>query len=632
MPEFPQRSSLTSREWLGATMDPDTQRDDVLGGEALLQQGEALLREGRSAEAVPLLRICMNALPANPLPPRLLASALLDLGDGKAAWRAAKRAVLRAPDCAAAQRVLGRALLAVGLAEPAVEALTKASRLAGEDAEAWFELGQACEAAALPSAATAALRRAMQIDPAHARAAARLARRTRLAGDDEGAEALLRAAMERRPDAIELRLELASLLRADRPQEALALLDAAAGAEHLDAGAAGSDLAQRVVLYRVMTLIELERHDEARALVETIKKAPAGLVVDLVLSRLQLAVAAGQAADARLAAETLERALDRPDEDPDRRVAAHFHLSQFWLRFEQADRAFALMAAGHRLAAQAQPYSRVSDTRLVEASTALLTRDRLHGGARAGNTDATPIFIVGMPRSGTTLAEQILASHPAVHGAGERTALARSFLRLGDADTAADCIARIAGLRQPALDEAAAEYLAALTALAPGRARVVDKMPANFRFLGLVALLLPGARIIHCVRDPRDIGFSIWRRRFRGLHPYAHDMRDLGWYIGQHCRLMEHWRSALPNPIMRIHLHQWVHDFDRTLRRVLDFVGLPYDPACERFHELDRTVRTASSRQVREPVNDRGMSRWRPYAAQLTPLIEELQESGALPR
>ena len=95
---------------------------------------------------------------------------------------------------------------------------------------------------------------------------------------------------------------------------------------------------------------------------------------------------------------------------------------------------------------------------------------------------------------------------------------------------------------------------------------------------------------------------------------------------------MEHWRAALPNPIMRIHLHQWVHDFDRTLRRVLDFIGLPYDPACGRFHELDRTVRTASSRQVREPVNARGMSRWRPYAVQLAPLIEALQDSGALPR
>jgi tetratricopeptide (TPR) repeat protein len=613
---------MSSPVWVGvATGDPGQATDS----DALLRRGEMLLRDGRAAEAAPFLRACEQALPGSKRVPLLLASALLELGDGRGAWRAAKRAVLRAPDSSAAQRVLGRALLAVGLAEPAVEALTKASRLAGQDVEDWFELGLACEAAGLTGAATAAMRRTMQIDPAHAGAAAKVARRTRLAGDDEGAEAMLRAALARQPDAIEVRLELVTLLRADRPQEALSLLDAAPG--QVDADQVG-----RVVLHRAMTLIELDRHDEARALIETIVEAPAGLGLDLLLSRMQLAVADGAADAARSAAEALERALDGPGEDPDRRIAAHFQLSQFWLRQEQADRAFALLAAGHGLAAQAQPYSRAADARLVEASIELLTRDRLHGGARAGNTDPTPIFVVGMPRSGTTLAEQILASHPLVHGAGERTALARCFLRLGDADTAADCIATIAALRQPALDEAATEYLAALTALAPGRARVVDKMPANFRFLGLVALLLPGARIIHCVRDPRDIGLSIWRRRFRGLHPYAHDMRDLGWYIGQHWRLMQHWQAALPNPIMRIHLHQWVRDFDGTLRRVLDFVGLPYDAACERFHELDRTVRTASSRQVREPVNARGMSRWRPYAAQLAPLIEALQETGALPR
>jgi Flp pilus assembly protein TadD len=615
---------MTAPAWVGvATSDPR----QVTDGDALLRRAEVLLRDGRVAEAAAFLRACEQALPGSQRVPLLLASALLQLDDGRGAWRAAKRAVLRAPDSSAAQRVLGRALLAVGQAEPAVAALTKASRLAGNDAQAWFELGLACEAAGLSSAAAAAMRRTVQIDPAHAVAAARVARRTRLAGDDEGAEAMLRAALARQPDAIEARLELVTLLRPDRPREALGLLDAAPGPEKADADQTG-----RIALHRAMTLIELDRQDEARALVETIEEAPPGLGLDLLLLRLQLAVAAGHAAAARSAAETLERALDRPDEDPDRQIAAHFHLSQFWLRREQADRAFALLAAGHGLAAQAQPYSRGPDARLVEASIALLTRDRLRDGAHAGNTDPTPIFIVGMPRSGTTLAEQILASHPMVHGAGERTALARSFLRLGEADTTADCIATIATLRQPALDDAAAEYLAALTALAPGRARVVDKMPANFRFLGLVALLLPGARIIHCVRDPRDIGFSIWRRRFRGLHPYAHDMRDLGWYIGQYYRLMEHWRTALPNPIMRIHLHQWVRDFDGTLRRVLNFVGLPYDAACERFHELDRTVRTASSRQVREPVNARGMSRWRPYAVQLAPLIEALQESGVLPR
>ena len=155
-------------------------------------------------------------------------------------------------------------------------------------------------------------------------------------------------------------------------------------------------------------------------------------------------------------------------------------------------------------------------------------------------------------------------------------------------------------------------------------------MPGNFNFLGLAALMLPGARIIHCVRDPRDIGLSIFTFRFYGYHPYAHDLGDLGWYIAQHDRLMAHWREALPNPILTLALKDWVEDFDGTLRRVLDFIELPYDPACERFYESESRVRTVSRAQVKQPVNARGLGRWRRYAGQLQPLIDALTENGVV--
>jgi tetratricopeptide (TPR) repeat protein len=598
-------------------MQPTTAEDPHL------RRGEALLHAGQPAEAAILFRDATRRLPGQGHPWVLLASALLDAGDGKGAWRAARRAVLHAPTSPAAQRVLGRALFAAGFPEPAVEALTRAAQLAGDDVGAWYELGLACEGAGLPGASTAALRRAAEIDPAHGAATARLARRVRLSGDDEEAESLLRAALDRTPDSIDLRLELVSLLRAERPHDALSVLD----------GTRPSDPSQQdaVALHRAMVLIELARYDEAGPLVSAMAQPPPGLTLSWLLGRLQLAVAEGAEERAKSAAETLAHAANRPAEDLDRRITAHFQLSQFWFRRNDPDRAFALLAAGHGLARQAQPYVREMDARLVEASVTRLAGDRLHRGPRAANRSETPVFIVGMPRSGTTLTEQILAAHPAVHGAGERTALARSFLRLGRSDDMADCVARLAELPQPALDAEAALYLEALAALAPGHTRIIDKMPANFRFLGLVALMLPGARIIHCVRDPRDIGFSIWSRRFRGAHPYAHDLRDLGWYIGQHHRLMDHWHASLPNPIMRIHLHSWIRDFDGTLRRVLEFLDLPYDPACERFYELDRSVRTASRHQVREAINARGMSRWRLYTTQLAPLIEALQETGVLP-
>ena len=159
---------------------------------------------------------------------------------------------------------------------------------------------------------------------------------------------------------------------------------------------------------------------------------------------------------------------------------------------------------------------------------------------------------------------------------------------------------------------------------------MLDKMPGNARHLGFIATLLPGARIIHCRRDPRDVGLSIFQHRFFGYHPYAHDLADLGWAIGQQERLMAHWRDVLPLPMIEVELTQWVEDFAGTLARLLDFLGLPHDPACERFYDQPRRVRTASALQVRQPINARGVGRWRGYEAQLGPMIQELRQAGLI--
>jgi hypothetical protein len=172
--------------------------------------------------------------------------------------------------------------------------------------------------------------------------------------------------------------------------------------------------------------------------------------------------------------------------------------------------------------------------------------------------------------------------------------------------------------------------LAELHALAPSAARIVDKMPGNFLYLGLVGLMLPGARIIHCARDPRDIGLSIFTFRFHGSHGYAHDLSDLGWYIGQHDRLMAHWKSALSNPVLTVRLSDWVADFDATLERLLAHLELPFDANCARFYEQDAHVRTVSRAQVRQPINARGLNRWTTFAAELAPMIAELERAGSL--
>jgi hypothetical protein len=228
------------------------------------------------------------------------------------------------------------------------------------------------------------------------------------------------------------------------------------------------------------------------------------------------------------------------------------------------------------------------------------------------------------------LCEQILAAHAQVHGAGERSALIHAFAALGGEPGSESAVRGIANLDAPALDAASSRYLADLHALAPDKTRIIDKMPGNYVYLGLVGLLLPGAKIIHCVRDPRDIGLSIFTFRFHGQHGYAHDLGDLGWTIAQQERLMAHWRAALPNPVLTVALADWVTDFDATLARVLVHLDLSPDTNCARFYEAGSRVRTVSRTQVRQPVNARGLGRWPTYATQLAPLIAELEQSGTL--
>jgi hypothetical protein len=330
------------------------------------------------------------------------------------------------------------------------------------------------------------------------------------------------------------------------------------------------------------------------------------------------------------AAERMEASLGTMGANAvlEHRIMARYDLAKYWsLQGEQAT-AFRQWREGHALLRRVQPFSRAGHLAFIEASIARLDAARLRAGPRAGNTDPAPLFIVGMPRSGTTLCEQILAAHPLVHGAGERGALSHAMARLGG--ETAEAVVRLAALDERALDGLAQPYLAALHAMAPEKARIVDKMPGNYRYLGLAGLMLPGARIIHCERDPRDIGLSIFTFRFHGDHGYAHDLGDLGWTIAQQIRLMAHWKTALANPVLTVRLSDWVQDFDATLRRVLEHAGLPFDPACERFHEADSRVRTVSRTQVRQPVNARGFGRWKTYANELAPLIAELAEAGTL--
>ncbi len=557
------------------------------------------------------------------------AVAALASGDARAAVFAASEACHAAPGDKRAHYAYGQAWLAAGQPGRAAQAFATAVRLDPAWADAWVNYGVARYQEGAVDDAVAAMRHALRHDPSHAAATANLGAFLRLTGGVDEAEALLRATLARDPANAAARLNLvADLLQQERPSEALALLRAQAVPVH-DAGAS-----RHWRLQEALALLQLARPAEAREVLAALDAAgpvPPSLAPLRHWRDVLLAMAEGDFGQAVRAAAAMSAALDAmgPNAVPEHRIMGHYDLAKFWSGLGEHARAFAHWSSGHALLRPMQPFSRAGHAAFVDACIDAFSADRLAAGARAGNADRTPVLIVGMPRSGTTLCEQILSAHRDVHGAGERTALARTFRALGGADDAA-AVHRIARLDAATLDAAAASYLAALHALAPGRARVADKMPGNYLYLGLVGLLMPGARIIHCVRDPRDIGLSIFTFRFHGHHPYAHDLGDLGWTIAQQFRLMTHWKAALSGRVLTVRLSDWVEDFEATLAAVLDHLGLPPDPACARFHEQDRRVRTVSHAQVRQPVNARGLGRWRAYAEALAPMIAELESGGVL--
>jgi tetratricopeptide (TPR) repeat protein len=242
-----------------------------------------------------------------------------------------------------------------------------------------------------------------------------------------------------------------------------------------------------------------------------------------------------------------------------------------------------------------------------------------------------PVFIVGMPRSGTSLIEQVLASHPGVYGAGELTCLSDLIeAELGEralADPAA--IPALAGWSPAQFHALGQHYLDAVRALAPTATHITDKLPANFMLVGLIHLMLPRAKIIHAIRDPMDSCFSCYSRLFaRDNLPFTYDLGVLGRYCRRYLALMQHWDAVLPaGRVLALRYEDMVADLEGQARRMLAYLDLPWDAGCLDFHRNSRAVRTASAAQVNQPIYTSSVARWRHFETHLAPLQQSLGEA-----
>jgi tetratricopeptide (TPR) repeat protein len=236
------------------------------------------------------------------------------------------------------------------------------------------------------------------------------------------------------------------------------------------------------------------------------------------------------------------------------------------------------------------------------------------------------IFVIGLPRSGTTLVDRILSSHTDVESLGEINDFALSMMRiLGNVADKGDLIERAAAMNFRALGEA---YLTSVAGYERTRARFIDKTPLNYLYLGLIHLALPGARVIHLRRHPMDSCLAMYRTLFRMGYPFSYDLTDLGRYYLAYHRLMEHWRTVAPGAMLAVDYEAVIENQEAESRRILEYCGLAWQPQCLDFHLNDAPVATASAAQVRQPIYTSSLARWRRYERELAPLAEILVQGG----
>jgi Flp pilus assembly protein TadD len=304
------------------------------------------------------------------------------------------------------------------------------------------------------------------------------------------------------------------------------------------------------------------------------------------------------------------------------RAFLHYAAGKEYEDCELWDEAFAAFDAGARAKRSTLHYDEGADAALFDALKTHALADEGRNG-RAGLEDPSPIFIIGQPRTGTTLVERIIASHSSVESAGELQQFGLALRRVTRSAAAADW----SRADPRAIGEA---YLKSVAPMRGGKPRFIDKLPRNFLYAPFIAAALPQAKIIHLMRDPLDACFASFKQLFAEAYPHSYDQREMARHYCRYASLMDHWRTVAPNAFLDVSYEKLIFDLEAEARRVVDYLALPWEDRCLRFHDLDAPVATASAVQVREAVHARSVGRALKYGARLAPMRQILAGEGLI--
>jgi tetratricopeptide (TPR) repeat protein len=533
---------------------------------------------GRIKEATVLYRRAIALKPDYLEAHNNLGVALAGLGKIDEAMARYRRVLALNPDHTDALGNLASALLSKGKPADAIAYYKRLLLLKPDHAAAHYSLGVALDAQGAPDAAIDAYQRAMALNPDYAAAHNNLAVVFAAKGNSAGALAHYAKAVASDPNHAEAHNNLGNLYR------------------------------------------ELGRFDEALA--------HYGRAIDIRPDNVEAhyhraEIKTFRRADPDLAA--LEKLAARADLPAAKTPYIHFALARAFEGLGDYAKAFRHLRKGNDSKRTQINYDEPRVVRLFERIVTVFDRALLNRFEGSGNPSEAPVFVLGMPRSGSTLIEQILAGHPQIHAAGE----------LGDLEKAGkrpvpfpECVL---GFDESALGKIGEDYLSRMPVLADGQTRIVNKLPDNFLRIGLIRMILPNARIIHTVRDPIDTCVSCYSRLFTSGQHFSYDMGELGRYYNRYRRLMDHWKSVLPSAAMlEVSYEDVVNDVEGQARRLIEYCGLPWDDRCVSFHQTRRPVKTASAVQVRQPLFRSSLQRWRKYEPAIGPLLQALGVAAQL--